>query len=56
MLLPVQPHFILDIVDLLLHKTEDKIVFISEAATHVIQYANINVEYLSEMLHKKIYD
>jgi hypothetical protein len=31
-LLPINPEFILEIVDLLLHKTGDRIVFISEAA------------------------
>jgi len=31
-LLPVNAHFILEIVDLLLHKTSDRIVFISDAA------------------------
>ena len=49
-LLPVSPQFILEIVDLLLHKTSDRIVFISESANQVIQYSNINVEYLSKML------
>jgi len=41
---------------LLLYKTSERIIFISEAANQVIQYSNINVEYLSKMLQKKIYD
>ena len=33
-----------------------KIVFISEAATALIEYANINLEYLNPMLQRKIYN
>ena len=56
-LMPVQPHFILEIVDILLHKLDDrvKIVFMSEAALPLIGYANINLEYLNPMLQNKIY-
>jgi len=51
-LIPVQPTFILEIVDLLLHKIDEqvKIVFMSEAALSLIEYANINLEYLNPML------
>jgi hypothetical protein len=55
-LLPINPQFILEIVDLILYKTSERVIFISEAANQVIQYSNINVEYLSKMLQKKIYD
>ena len=57
-LMPVQPHFILEIVDILLHKLDRnvKIVFMSEAATSLIEYANINLEYLNPMLQGKIYN
>lgn len=50
--MPVQPHFILEIVDILMHKLDDrvKIVFMSEAALPLIEYANINLEYLNPML------
>ena len=44
----------LEIVDLLLHKTDQKLIFISEAANQIIQYSNINIEYLNKMLQKKI--
>ena len=33
-----------------------KIVFISEAANALIEYANINLEYLNPMLQRKIYN
>ena len=51
-LLPVQPTFILEIIDLLLHKIDDRvqIVFMSEAALPLVEYANINLEYLNPML------
>lgn len=57
-LMPVQPQFILEIVDILLHQIDErvKIVFISEAATALIEYANINLEYLNPMLQRKIYN
>jgi len=50
--MPVQPCFILEIVDILLHKLDSrvKIVFMSEAAQSLIEYANINLEYLNPML------
>lgn len=56
--MPVQPHFILEIVDILLHKLDHrvKIVFMSEAAQSLIEYANINLEYLNPMLQGKIYN
>ena len=56
-LMPVQPYFILEIVDILLHKLDErvKIVFMSEAALPLIEYANINLEYLNPMLQNKIY-
>ena len=55
--MPVQPHFILEIVDILLHKLDErvKLVFMSEAALPLIEYANINLEYLNPMLQNKIY-
>lgn len=56
-LLPVQPTFLLELVDLLLHKLSDfiKIVVISQSAHSVVQYANINLEYLNQKLQDKIY-
>ena len=56
-LLPVQPTFILEVIDLLLHKVDDhvQIVFMSESALSLIEYANINLEYLNPMLQNKIY-
>lgn len=56
-LLPAQSPLILEILDLLIHKISDrvKIIFIAESASQIIQYANINVEYLNLMLQKKIY-
>ena len=55
--MPIQPQFIIEIVDILLHKLDDrvKIVFMSEAAHALIEYANINLEYLNPMLQQKIY-
>lgn len=57
-LLPVQPTFILEIIDLLLHKVDEhvQIVFMSESALSLIEYANINLEYLNPMLQNKIYN
>ena len=57
-LMPVQPFFILEIVDILLHKIDSrvKIVFMSESAQSLIEYANINLEYLNPMLQGKIYN
>ena len=57
-LMPVQPYFILEIVDILLHKLDPtvKIVFMSESAQSLIEYANINLEYLNPMLQGKIYN
>jgi hypothetical protein len=51
-LLPVQPTFMLEIVDLLVHKVDEKvkIIFMSEAAQALVEYANINLEYLNPML------
>lgn len=56
--MPVQPYFILEIVDILLHKLDQriKIVFMSESANSLIEYANINLEYLNPMLQDKIYN
>ena len=56
-LMPMHPIFILEIVDLLLHKIDDrvKIIFISDSAKSLIEYANINLEYLSPKLQSKIY-
>lgn len=56
-LLPVQPTFLLEIVDLLLHKLNDRvsIVVISDSAHSVVQYSNINLEYLNTKLQEKIY-
>eukprot|EP00347_Sterkiella_histriomuscorum_P005551 403356179 len=54
-ILPVQSPFILEIVDLLIHKiTHARIIFISESANQLIQYSNINVEYLNQKLQTKI--
>ena len=48
----------MEIVDLLLHKVDDhvQIVFMSESALSLIEYANINLEYLNPMLQNKIYN
>jgi hypothetical protein len=48
-LMPVQPTFILELVDLLLHKLNDRvrIVVISKSANSVVKYANINLDYLN---------
>lgn len=56
-LMPVQPTFLLELVDLLLHKLNDQvqIVVISHSAHSVVQYANINLEYLNQKLQEKIY-
>lgn len=56
-LMPVQPTFLLELVDLLLHKLNDQvqIVVISYSAYSVVQYANINLEYLNRKLQEKIY-
>lgn len=56
--MPIQPQFILEIVDILLLQIDErvKIVFISEAANALIEYANINLEYLNPMLQRKIYN
>ena len=50
--MPMHPVFILEIVDLLLHKIDDrvKIIFISDSAKSLIEYANINLEYLNPKL------
>lgn len=41
-----------------MHKLSDqvKIIFMSESATPLIEYANINLEYLNPMLQGKIYN
>ena len=51
-LLPVSPTFILEIVDLLVHKVDErvKIIFMAESAQQLVEYANINLEYLNPML------
>jgi len=56
-LLPCQPTFMLEIVDLLVHKVDEqvKIIFMAEAAQALVEYANINLEYLNPMLQSKIY-
>lgn len=56
-LMPIQPYFVLEIVDILLHKLYDqvKIIFMSESAHSMIEYANINLSYLNPMLQDKIY-
>lgn len=48
-LMPINPLFILEICDLLLYKIDErvKIVLISESAHPIIQFANINIEYLN---------
>lgn len=57
-LMPISPHFVLEIVDILLHKLYDqvKIVFMSESALPLIEYSNINLGYLNPMLQGKIYN
>ena len=47
--MPVNPTFLLEIVDILLHKTQLDvyITVISESAQQVISYANINLEMLN---------
>jgi hypothetical protein len=57
-LMPMQPYFVLEIVDLLLHKLYDqvKIVFMSDSAFPLIEYSNINLGYLNPMLQGKIYN
>lgn len=47
----------LEIVDLLVHKVDEraKIIFLSEAAQALVEYANINLEYLNPILQNKIY-
>ena len=47
----------MEIVDILLHKLDEnvKIVFMSDAANALIEYSNINLEYLNPMLQQKIY-
>jgi Cft2 family RNA processing exonuclease len=57
-LMPIQPYFVLEIVDLILHKLYEnvKIVFISESAQPLIEYSNINLAYLNPMLQGKIYN
>ena len=47
----------LEIIDLLAYKIDDrvKLVFVSEAAQALVEYAKINLEYLSPKLQKKIY-
>jgi hypothetical protein len=56
--MPISPYFVLEIVDILLHKLYDqvKIVFMSESALPLIEYANINLGYLNPMLQGKIYN
>lgn len=56
-LLPVSPTFMLEIVDLLVHKVDErvKIIFMAESAQQLVEYANINLEYLNPMLQNKIY-
>ena len=47
----------LEIVDLLVHKVDEraKIIFLSDAAQALVEYANINLEYLNPILQNKIY-
>jgi hypothetical protein len=56
-LLPCQPTFLIEILDLLVHKVDEqvKIVFMAEAAQALIEYASINMEYLNPMLQNKVY-
>jgi hypothetical protein len=56
-LLPCSPTFMLEIVDLLVHKVDEraKIIFLSDAAQALVEYANINLEYLNPILYNKIY-
>ena len=51
-LLPCSPTFMLEIVDLLVHKVDEraKIIFLSDAAQALVEYANINLEYLNPIL------
>jgi hypothetical protein len=56
-LLPAQPTFLLELIDLLCVKLSEqvKIVVISESSNSVMQYANINLESLNTKLQDKIY-
>lgn len=56
-LMPVSAPFLLEICDLLAHKIDERIrlVFMGESAQAMIEYANINLEYLTPRLQQKIY-
>lgn len=56
-LLPVQPFFLLELCDIMYQNVSDqvRIVVISESANSVIQYSNINLDYLNVKLQEKIY-
>ena len=47
--MPIQPTFLLELVDLLLYKIHEsiKIIVLSESAQQVIAFANINLESLN---------
>jgi hypothetical protein len=51
-LMPVSAPFLLEIADLLAHKIDERIrlVFMGESAQAMIEYANINLEYLTPRL------
>jgi hypothetical protein len=55
--MPVQAPFLLEVIDLLAYKIDERVrlVFMGEAAQPLIEYANINLEYLSPKLQSKIY-
>lgn len=57
-LLPAQPTFLLELVDMLVTMVSDsvKIVVISQSSHSVVEYANINLEYLNVKLQEKIYN
>ena len=57
-LMPMQPYFVLEIVDVLLYKLDEqvKIVFMSDSAFPLIEYSNINLGYLNSLLQGKIYN
>jgi hypothetical protein len=57
-LLPAQPTFLLELVDMFVTflNKQVKIVVISESSHSVVEYANINLDYLNVKLQEKIYN
>ena len=50
--MPIATPFLLEICDLLAHKIDDRVrlVFMGESAVALIEYSNINLEYLTPRL------